>query len=108
MYRVTVGALVLLALLSMGWGRSAQANEHLTVDIIKIALHTSEQEEQGFIEKVVAAVDKGTLPEDLLQSTFLWARKKQKNKFQYFKRALILRAAELKIIIDDNGNVTKK
>jgi hypothetical protein len=37
-------------------------------------------------------VNRGKLPVDLVESTLIWARKKGKNRFEYFKNALILRA----------------
>jgi hypothetical protein len=61
---------------------------------MKAALHTATPEEDGFIDRALALVDKGVLPLDLVQSTFLWAKKKSRYKFQYFKRGLILRAAQ--------------
>lgn len=60
---------------------------------MKAALHTSAPEEDGFIDRTLDLVDDGTLPEKMVVSTFLWARRKSQHKFQYFKRALILRAA---------------
>ena len=66
----------------------------LDANTMKVALHTSTPEEGGFIDQVLAMVDKGTLPLDLVESTFLWAKKKPRRKFQYFKRGLILRAAD--------------
>lgn len=52
-------------------------------------------EEFAFIKSVVAKVDAGLLPLDLVESTFLWARKKrQPNEFQYFRRALKVRAGK--------------
>ena len=42
-------------------------------------------------------VDAGTLPVALVDSTFQWARQKPKNKFQYFKRGLTVRAARIGI-----------
>ena len=61
---------------------------------MKAALLAGTPQAQAFIDKVVARVDNGTLPLDLVQSTFLWARKKPARKFFYFKQALILRAAD--------------
>ena len=62
---------------------------------IKAALHTATEEEGGFIDNAVSLVKAGTLPRDIFASTFLWARKKPRRKFQYFKQALTLRAAEV-------------
>ncbi|HEY2760326.1 MAG TPA: hypothetical protein VGI75_06275, partial [Pirellulales bacterium] len=36
--------------------------------------------EQAFVDEVVTLVNSNTLPLDLVQSTFLWARKKQRYK----------------------------
>jgi hypothetical protein len=72
----------------------------LDADTMKVALHTATPEEDGFISRVLAMVDNDTLPESLVNSTFLWARKKPYNKFQYFKRGLILRAAEQGITVE--------
>lgn len=66
----------------------------LDAEKMKVALHTSTEQEGGFIEYVVARVKAGTLPADLVHSTFLWARKKPRRKFFYFKCGLIERAAK--------------
>ncbi len=66
----------------------------LDVEKMKVALHTATPQEKGFIEYVVARVQAGTLPLDLVESTFLWARKKPTRKFYYFKFGLIERAAK--------------
>ena len=94
MSRFYLPLLVIMALLATPWARTANADEKLTPEIMKIALRTATPQEEGFIEYVLARVDKGTLPLDLVQSTFLWAKKKTHKKFFYFKQGLILRAAE--------------
>jgi hypothetical protein len=66
---------------------------------IKQILRTADPQEDHFVDRVAAMVKAGTLPEDLFQSTFLWARKKPKHKFQYFKNALITRAADAGITV---------
>jgi hypothetical protein len=81
-----------LALSAAGWSRAAQAGV-LDPQVMKVVLHTSAAQDEGFIDYVVYRVDRGTLPLDLVQSTFLWARKKHTKKFFYFKQGLILRAA---------------
>jgi hypothetical protein len=83
---------VVLALLSMLFVVPVEAGV-LDPEVMKIVLHTATPQEQGFIDNVVARVEKGTLPLDLVQSTFLWARKKPRKKFFYFQQGLILRAA---------------
>jgi hypothetical protein len=94
MNRVCLLLLVALVLLATPWSRTASADEKLSAEVMKIALHTSTAQEEGFIEYVLERVDKGTLPLKLVQSTFLWAKKKPVKKFFYFKEGLILRAAK--------------
>jgi hypothetical protein len=69
--------------------------DDLDPDQIKAALHTTSDIEGGFVDRAVAMVQAGTLPRDLFTSTFLWARKKPRHQFQYFRQALTLRAAEI-------------
>jgi hypothetical protein len=69
------------------------------IDMMKKILRTSTPDDDAFINRVVKQVDKGTLPADLVNSTFIWARRKSKNRFQYFKQALILRASQQGITI---------
>ncbi len=49
-------------------------------------------DERAFVAKVVALVNDGTLPQSLVQSTFLWARYKKPYPMPFFRQALILRA----------------
>jgi hypothetical protein len=97
--RIYLPLLVVLALLATPRPQSASATEKLTADIMKIALHTSTAQEDGFIEYVLERVDRGTLPLSLVQSTFLWAKKKPYKKFFYFKQGLILRAQKQGIVL---------
>ena len=82
--------------------RVARADD-LDPEQIKAALHTTAEIENGFIEGTVAMVQAGTLPRDLFTSCFLWARKKPRHRFEYFKQALILRAAEIGIDLKNVG-----
>jgi hypothetical protein len=99
MNRLWLSLLVALVLTATPWSRTAAAGEKLTADIMKIQLHTSTAQEKGFIEYVLERVDKGTLPLELVQSTFLWAKKKPYNRFFYFKQGLILRAKKRGIVL---------
>ncbi len=54
-------------------------------------------EEFAFIAMVVKKVDKGVLPRDLVESTFLWARGKGDLAFEYFRKGLIIRAQKMGI-----------
>ena len=93
MSRISLTCVLVVAFLTAVGVRMAEASP-LDASTMKVALHTATPEEDGFIEYVLARVDAGTLPLDLVESTFLWAKKKRTNKFQYFKRGLILRAEE--------------
>jgi hypothetical protein len=48
--------------------------------------------EREFIDEVVEKVDNGDLPRSLVNSTFLWARRKQPYPMPYFEQALRVRA----------------
>jgi|YNPMSStandDraft_1061717.scaffolds.fasta_scaffold09862_5 hypothetical protein len=74
--------------------QSVQAAEWLNAELLKAALHTATPEEEGFVEYVVRLVEQGTLPAQILQSAYLWAQKRPKYRFQYFKRAIIYLAAQ--------------
>jgi len=74
--------------------QSAQAADWLNAELLKAALHTATPEEDGFIEYVVGLVEQGKLPAQIVQSAYLWAQKRPKYRFQYFKRAVIYLAAQ--------------
>ena len=76
---------------------TALAGAPLKVGKMKAALKTATPEEDGFMDRVSKLVEQDVLPRHLVESTFLWARKKSDHKFQYFKRGLTARAAELGI-----------
>jgi hypothetical protein len=99
MSRVCISVVVLLAVLAAASAR-AEDSGPLTAENMKVALRTATPQEGDFIERVLALVQKGTLPLDLVQSTFLWAKKKPRNKFYYFKQGLILRAADRGIHVE--------
>ncbi len=84
---------IVVALLT---ARVARADD-LDPDQIKAALHTTAEIEDGFIDRTVGMVRAGTLPRDLFTSCFIWARKKPRHQFQYFRQALTVRAAEIGI-----------
>ncbi len=89
--------LVVLLAVSLLGPLTASAGAPLKVDKMKAALKTATPEENGFLERVSKLVEQDILPRHLVESTFLWARKKSDHKFQYFKRGLTARAAELGI-----------
>ncbi len=93
MNRVCLSVLIVLAILATILPSAAQAG-FLDADTMKAALHTATPQEEGFIQHVVDLVDSGDLPLDLVQSTFIWAKKKPNKQFYYFKEGLILRASQ--------------
>lgn len=72
----------------------------MAADVIQVDLQTQLEkglkarrpQEFQFIERVVAEVQAGRLPQSLVDSTFLWARKKPEHPFQYFEAAMKIRA----------------
>ncbi len=103
MNRLSILVVTILGVLAVASIRAAQDGKDtggLTAENMKVALHTSTEQGGHFIEMVLAKVKKGTLPLDLVQSTFLWAKRKPSKKFYYFKQGLILRAEALAIHLD--------
>ena len=91
MSRICLSLALATTMLAAGTGQKSVDNP-LDAKVMQVALHTATPEDNGFIEYVLNRVDKGTFPLDIVESTFLWAKKKPQRKFQYFKRGLILRA----------------
>jgi hypothetical protein len=90
-------ALTLILLASPRTER-ALADTPLDADVINAGLRSPTSADQNFVNNVVALANKGKLPANLVETTFLWAQKKPaKIRFQYFKRALILQAKNLGI-----------
>jgi hypothetical protein len=61
-------------------------------DQLARGLRARRQEEFDFVDQVVALVNQGHLPLSMVQSTYLWARKKTPYPFPYFMVALTRRA----------------
>ena len=95
---ILLGAVVVLALAAV-WVRTVNAASPLDADTMKAARRTATPQENGFIDHVLAMVDAGKLPLDMVESTFLWAKKKPRKKFYYFREGLIRRAADAGIKI---------
>ena len=93
MNRLYFSIVVVLAMLVAASARAVDPGP-LNAENMKVALHTATVQEGHFIERVLCLVKKGTLPLDMVQSTFLWAKKKPTRKFFYFKQGLIQRAAD--------------
>ena len=74
---------------------AAAEQTKLDAATIKAGLHTTTDEEGGFVSRVVTLMNQGTLPRSMVHGTFFWARKKPRHKFQYFKFAMIVRASRI-------------
>ena len=69
-------------------------------DQLEKGLKARRPEEFAFIADVVSRVENDTLPRSLVDSTFLWARKKATGRirpYQYFESGLRLRAKRIGI-----------
>jgi hypothetical protein len=93
MNRIGLSVLLALFLLATAGNRPTMASMP-DAATMKAALQTATPEEEGFIEYVLTRVDQGVLPLEMVESTFLWAKKKPRHKFQYFKRGLQVRAEQ--------------
>ncbi|MFO0911959.1 MAG: hypothetical protein U0795_03300 [Pirellulales bacterium] len=72
-------------------------------DQLARGLRARRQAEFAFVDQVVSQVNQGHLPLSLVQSTYLWARKKTPYPFPYFMVALSRRAKA--IGVDLNSDV---
>jgi hypothetical protein len=90
-------AMACLLLIALATREATAQGPRLDAATIKAGLHTAAPEENGFVDYVVLLVEEGRLPARLVLSTFQWARKKPRHRFQYFRRALIIRAARIGI-----------
>lgn len=68
------------------------ATMELDGEKIKAGLHTTYEEEDGFVDRALELVRKGELSASTVYSTFLWARRHSTHKFQHFKKGLLKRA----------------
>jgi hypothetical protein len=88
-----------LAVLAVGWTAAARA-EAPNADTLRAGLRTANPGEEAYLTYVATLVAQGRLPVELVESTFLWARRKPyPKKFQYFKFALITRASQIGITL---------
>ena len=94
MSRICLSLALATTILAAGASQKRSVDNPLDAKTMQVALHTATPEENGFIEYVLHRVDKGTLPLDMVESTFLWAKRKPYRKFQYFKHGLTLRAEQ--------------
>jgi hypothetical protein len=99
MKRICLALMFALVLLAAVESRAATQAGPLDSDTMKVALHTATAQENGFIDKVLTKVNEGVLPLDMVQSTFLWAKKKPRRKYEYFKIGIIYRAKQAGVSI---------
>jgi len=96
--RAWVGRLLLLLIaiaLTAGLCSPCPASDRLDADTIKAGLRTTTIEEEGYVARVLHMADEGQIPYSMIDSTFQWARKKPRHKFQYFKHAMDIRIAKM-------------
>jgi hypothetical protein len=95
----------LLALLpaALAWpggvGRGDTDSKLDLQETLEKGLKARRRQEFQFIGRVVNLVESGELPEKMVQSTFLWARRKREHPMQYFERALRVQAAKIGVRI---------
>jgi hypothetical protein len=93
----------LVAVLVVGWTETAEAQRRLDAGTIRAGLRTADLDQETYIAYVVALRDHGQLPDEMLESTFHWTRRKRNYRgglaFEYFKHALIVQAAKIGITL---------
>ena len=90
MLRNTVLAFAALAIVFAAKIQTVRAEaERLDVETIKYALKVSEEENNGFIERVIEKMHQNQISRASVTYAFAAARKRTKNQFQYFKYAVI-------------------
>jgi hypothetical protein len=68
-------------------------------DTLEKGLKARLPSEFAFIKTVIEKVDDGTLPRSLVESTFLWARRKPVHPFEYFQEGLKVRAEQIGVML---------
>lgn len=68
-------------------------------DTLEKGLKARLPSEFAFIRTVTEKVDDGTLPRSVVESTFLWARRKPQHPFEYFQQGLKIRAEKLGVTL---------
>ncbi len=84
-----------------------QGRKVALVDQLRVGLKVKTKADKVFVNAVVLAVQQGKLPRRLVDSTFLWARNRSKQRsgkrqlrpMIYFQPALTLRAKRLGLIL---------
>jgi hypothetical protein len=91
----------LFAAIAAGPKQAQAASRQLDAETLKVALRVGRPEDENFIDRTVEMMNEGELPRIIVYKSYLWARKKRKHKFQYFKRAVIVLAAREGITINN-------
>lgn len=71
-------------------------------DQLNFVLKTRRPAEKQFVDQVVAGVENGSIPRELVDGVFLWVRKNRADHqypFFYFERLLRLQAEKKKVVI---------
>jgi len=83
---------------------TANQGRRLSLEVqLRVGLRATTKADRAFIERVVTLVQQGTLPKNLVDGTFLWARRRASRKSRsrelrpmvYFRPALVLRAKRI-------------
>jgi len=83
-------------------GATAQGQVANLKDTLEKGLKCRLDREFRFVDRVVIAVDNGQLPEKTVLEMFSYARRKNQHRpFVYFERGLIIRAAQLGVILEE-------
>ncbi len=80
-------------------GQNGTSGTPTLKDILEKGLRARRPEEFAFIATVLAKVDRGDLPRDVVQSTFLWARRQPSHPYQYFEEGLRQRAKKIGVVL---------
>lgn len=81
-------------------GTTLDRTQAVTIELrtmLEKGLRARRPEEFEYLAQISQMVTDGELSEKLVRSTFAWARKKRPYPFQYFQRALEVRAKRLGI-----------
>jgi hypothetical protein len=99
MFRPIWASAALLAMLA-AVATPAVAASPLTVDVLRAELRTANPDEEAFLTYVATLLEQNRLPREMVESVFQWARRKPALKrAEYFRQAMINRAAEFGITL---------
>jgi hypothetical protein len=90
---------IVLSLWLAGWAAPAGAASPLTAEMMIVGLRPESPSDRNYISYVAAVMEQGFVPHVLVESSFLWARKKPEHMARYFRQAMILRAGKIGITL---------